>query len=73
MFNCDHGSLAEKGPDPGKCEAARPVEIVAFSQDLLLLSCELMWGSAGASTRVQCFWWLRGLEGGNGHGKCLKP
>ena len=26
LFNCDHGSVIEKGPHPGNWEAARPVE-----------------------------------------------
>ena len=52
MFNHDHGSVAEKGPNPGNWEAAQPVEIFAFAQDLLLFSFKLWYESVGASTRV---------------------
>ena len=42
MFNRDHGSVVEKGNNPGNWEAARPLKLVACTQDLLLFSCELM-------------------------------
>ena len=40
VFNHDHGSIVEEGPNPGIWEVFRPGEIIASAQVLLLFTCE---------------------------------
>ena len=42
MFNRDHGSIADYGPNPGNWGAGWPVAICRICPKAVVFSCELM-------------------------------